>query len=133
MVRFTRLSACVSHGSTLVFKTMVGADLAAKAAAEAGKSAKGMMGVVYDTRGLSVPARVSSFVVAPVVVVRSERGSGKRGVVRCGIRIESRNVTLEEVKAEQKIARQTSGTGKKQISKQLQTKKASAEKQRGRW
>lgn len=48
-MRFTRLSAWVSHGSTRVFKTIVGADLGAKAAAEAGSSVNGMVACVCHT------------------------------------------------------------------------------------
>jgi hypothetical protein len=45
LIRFILLSVWVSHGSTLVLRTIVGADRGAKAAAEAGRR---FMGIVVD-------------------------------------------------------------------------------------
>lgn len=47
-MRFMRFSVCVNQGSTLEFRTIVGADRGAKAWADAGRSCRGIA-TVYRT------------------------------------------------------------------------------------
>lgn len=53
LIRFTLFRVAVNHGSTLEFRTMVGADRGAKAAAEAGNNTGGILMVLCECHWLA--------------------------------------------------------------------------------